>query len=126
MGRSFGTNIEDSLLADDEEQPLDDDDERLREAAEQISAAFADEWSAPLRGVRAIETLGGADGGGDAGALTAAAGSTFSPADGLWQHTGWVALEGVQKQLREITELTGPIQTSRALPPTVSYSVELR
>ena len=106
----FGTNIEDGVPAEDEEQPLDDEDERLREAAEQISAAFADEWSAPLRGVRAIETLGGADGGGDAGALTAAAGSTFSPADGLWQHTGWVALEGVQKQLREITELTELIQ----------------
>ena len=41
----------------------------LATVAQEVADALATEWSAPLRGVRAVETLGGADGG-DAGSLT--------------------------------------------------------
>ena len=51
--------------------------------ARQLADALAREWSAPLQGVRAVEGLGAAAGG-DVGLLTAAPGTTFSPADGLW------------------------------------------
>ena len=83
----------------------DDCESNLVEAAEQIAEAFAKEWSAPLRGVRAVEGLGSADGA-DIGSLTAAPGDSFSTADGLWQHNGWTALETVQQQLKQMSELS--------------------
>ena len=37
------------------------EDDALEQAAQQIADAFASKWGPPLRGVRAIEGLGGAD-----------------------------------------------------------------
>ena len=110
---SYFEDDESEALPDEEEgeeEGADGEEQRLAEAAEAIAAAMANEWGAPLRAVRAVEALGGADGGADAGALTAAAGATFSPADGLWRHTGWRELDAVQRQLGELTELTKLIQ----------------
>ncbi|EOD39555.1 hypothetical protein EMIHUDRAFT_200063 [Emiliania huxleyi CCMP1516] len=70
-----------------------------------IALSVESEWASPLRGVRAVEGLGGGSGG-DVGALTAAPGDSFSLADGLWRHSGWSALEGVQAKLRELDELS--------------------
>ena len=98
-------SVEDETDDATEPEADDDDEERLLEAATQIAEALASDWMAPLRGVRAVEALGGADSG-DAGALTAAPGTAFSPVDGLWQHTGWTSMESVQRKLRELTELT--------------------
>lgn len=103
-----GSEAEEAADADNSEATSEE--RQLEEAARQIADAFAAEWGAPLVGVRAIEGLGAADGG-DAGALTAAPGTTFSPADGLWQHVGWKSLESVQKQLRELTELSALISS---------------
>ena len=74
-----------ALTEDDLARQMDD---LARELAEALGA----EWSAPLAGVRAIESLGGAAGA-DAGALTAAPGQQFSLADGLWKHVGWKTIE---------------------------------
>ena len=83
-------------------------DEALNELARQAAEALAAEWSAPLQGVRAVESLGGR-GGGDAGAMTAEDGRGFSPHDGLWKHVGWDVMESVQRKLRDLDELTALI-----------------
>ena len=94
--------------ADDSVAVPEDEEEALLQAARQIAEAFSSEWQPALRGVRTVEALGGNDGG-DAGVLTAAAGMTFSPNDGLWAHTGWESLETVQRQLRQLEELSSLI-----------------
>ena len=78
-------------------------EETKAELARELAEALAREWRAPLRGVRAIESLG--VGAMDAGAATASPGAAFSPHDGLWSHDGWVAMEAVQTKLRELDEL---------------------
>ena len=98
---------------DDEEDPAAAEDQleaSLLETAQQIAGELADEWSAPLSGVRALQGLGAFGSGSDLGALSEA-GNTFSPRDGLWQHVGWGMLDSVQAQLRELTELTEMVHT---------------
>ena len=106
--------------ADDSVAEPEDEEEALLQAARQIAEAFSSEWQPALRGVRTVEALGGSDGG-DAGVLTAAAGTTFSPNDGLWAHTGWESLETVQRQLRQLEELSSLIGSlgQRASPDGV-------
>jgi hypothetical protein len=116
--------------AEAEAAEAEEAEEQLQlEAARQIALSVESEWSSPLRGVRAVEGLGGGSGG-DVGALTAAPGDSFSLADGLWRHSGWSALEGVQAKLRELDELSELVASlgQRAAPegtptrgPAVSF-----
>ena len=85
----------------------DGEETAAAESAQRLAEELRREWSPALSGVRAVEGLqSGGAAGGDVGALTAQAGGTFSPHDGLWRHAGWAPLQRVQSQLRELDELS--------------------
>jgi len=96
---------EDAAVAEAEDG--DGEETAAAESAQRLAEELRREWSPALSGVRAVEGLqSGGAAGGDVGALTAQAGGTFSPHDGLWRHAGWAPLQRVQSQLRELDELS--------------------
>ena len=82
--------------------------EELGEDARLVLEAFRSELEAPLEGLGQLDgllgdghgLLAGSSGGGVGGGAAAAMGRQYGLADGVWRHSGWRAMAGVQVRMR--------------------------